>query len=127
MDRYESHADRQIREALERGEFDALPGRGKPLRDLHLPYQPGWWARRWIERERTRDALHEVAAETERALGRLWTLPDEGAVRREVAKLNRHLEEANSSVSPEDRLPSIDPSWATETWRRMAGMRIRTR
>jgi hypothetical protein len=35
--RWESAVDKQIREAQERGEFDNLPGRGKPLR-----IDPGW-------------------------------------------------------------------------------------
>jgi hypothetical protein len=35
--RYESPADRAIREAMERGEFDDLPGAGKPLTNLGDP------------------------------------------------------------------------------------------
>jgi hypothetical protein len=31
---FETWADRQIREAEERGEFDDLPGKGKPIPDL---------------------------------------------------------------------------------------------
>lgn len=31
LSRYESVVDRQIRQARERGEFDNLPGMGKPL------------------------------------------------------------------------------------------------
>jgi predicted flavoprotein YhiN len=37
--------DRQIREARERGEFDNLPGTGKPLPDLDKPYDENWWVR----------------------------------------------------------------------------------
>ncbi|MGI8718223.1 MAG: DUF1992 domain-containing protein, partial [Lapillicoccus sp.] len=42
---------RQIREAQERGEFDNLPGAGKPLPDLGDPNDESWWVRRMIERE----------------------------------------------------------------------------
>ncbi len=34
MENWESPVERAIREAQERGEFDNLPGAGKPLRNL---------------------------------------------------------------------------------------------
>ena len=37
---FESLVDRQLREASERGEFDNLSGRGKPIEDLSLEYEP---------------------------------------------------------------------------------------
>lgn len=48
---HESWVERQIREAQERGEFDNLPGAGKPLPDLGDPNDESWWVRRMIERE----------------------------------------------------------------------------
>ncbi len=39
-----------IREAIERGEFDDLPGAGKPL-DLSDADDPDWWIKRLIKRE----------------------------------------------------------------------------
>ncbi len=50
-DRFESYADRQIREAMERGDFDDLPGAGQPLPLLAEPYDPNWWVKRLVERE----------------------------------------------------------------------------
>ncbi|HRW17392.1 MAG TPA: DUF1992 domain-containing protein [Dermatophilaceae bacterium] len=50
---YESWVDRQIREAAERGEFDNLPGAGKPL-DLggpDAPEDPDWWVKAKLRRE----------------------------------------------------------------------------
>lgn len=35
---FESWVDQQIREAMERGDFDDLPGAGEPIRDLDEPY-----------------------------------------------------------------------------------------
>ena len=50
MDWYESLAERRIREAQERGEFDNLPGAGKPL-DLGDPYDEDWWLKSVLRRE----------------------------------------------------------------------------
>ncbi|WP_020141896.1 DUF1992 domain-containing protein [Terracoccus sp. 273MFTsu3.1] len=47
---WESPVDRQIREAQERGEFDNLPGAGKPL-DLSDSGDPDWWVKRFAARE----------------------------------------------------------------------------
>lgn len=49
--RYESWVERQIREAQERGEFDDLPGAGKPLDLPAGPPDDDWWIRGLIERE----------------------------------------------------------------------------
>ena len=45
--------EKAIREAQERGEFDNLPGAGKPLRSLGNPEveDPDWWVKGLVERE----------------------------------------------------------------------------
>ena len=45
-------AENRIQEAMETGAFDDLPGLGKPIPDIDEPYDPLWWVKRWIERER---------------------------------------------------------------------------
>lgn len=40
-----------IQQAIRRGEFDNLPGAGKPLPDLGGSHDPDWWIRRKIETE----------------------------------------------------------------------------
>ena len=45
-----SAVEKQIREAQERGEFDNLPGAGKPL-DLSDSGDPDWWVKRFAARE----------------------------------------------------------------------------
>ena len=47
---YESAVEKAIREAQERGDFDNLPGAGKPL-DLHDANDPDWWIKRYAARE----------------------------------------------------------------------------
>ncbi len=35
---------------MERGEFDDLPGKGKPLPDAGEPYDELWWVKAWLRR-----------------------------------------------------------------------------
>jgi len=48
---YESWIERQIREAIERGEFDNLPGHGKPIKGLNGRDDENWWVKAYLERE----------------------------------------------------------------------------
>ena len=41
-----------IEQAIRRGDFDNLPGAGKPIPGLGTTTDPDWWIRRKIERER---------------------------------------------------------------------------
>jgi hypothetical protein len=43
--------DLQVRQAMERGDFDDLPGAGKPIPDLGTTHDPDWWVKRLVERE----------------------------------------------------------------------------
>src|SRR5262245_3329060 len=43
--------DLQIRQAMERGDFDDLPGAGKPISDLGAHHDPNWWIKKLVERE----------------------------------------------------------------------------
>lgn len=47
---HEGWIDKQIREAIERGDFDDLPGAGKPLRGVE-DRDPDWWVKQMMERE----------------------------------------------------------------------------
>jgi hypothetical protein len=50
-------AENRIREAMENGDFDDLPGLGKPIPDIDEPYDPDWWVKQWFRRERLTQAL----------------------------------------------------------------------
>ena len=49
--------DLQVQRAMERGEFDNLPGAGKPIPDLDTTHDPDWWLKRFIEREQITGVL----------------------------------------------------------------------
>lgn len=44
-------ADNRIRQAMEEGQFDNLPGLGQPIPDIDEPYDPMWWVKKWMKRE----------------------------------------------------------------------------
>jgi hypothetical protein len=53
----ETVAENRIRQAIEEGKFDDLPGLGKPIPDIDEPYDPLWWVRQWVRREQLGPAL----------------------------------------------------------------------
>jgi hypothetical protein len=55
--------ERRIRDAVDRGDFDDLPGAGRPIPDVDVVYEPGWWVRKWVRRERLRDLSAELHRE----------------------------------------------------------------
>lgn len=108
MNRWESVVERRIREAQERGEFDDLPGAGKPIEGIGEPYDENWWVRNLLRRERTRltggpapvAALRKEIAALPARLDRL-TL--ESSVRDIVTDLNaRILRIAAGALDPVD-------------------------
>lgn len=48
----ETWVDQTIRQAQRRGDFDDLPGAGKPLASLDQPTDPDWWIKDLIKREK---------------------------------------------------------------------------
>ncbi|NHA68376.1 DnaJ family domain-containing protein [Phycicoccus flavus] len=103
--RYESPVERAIREAQERGEFDNLPGAGKPL-DLGDTSDPMWWVRRLAEREQLdfTGALPPAVALRKEAA----TFPESLTALRTEESVRAVLEDYNLRVR-RDRLRPPDP------------------
>jgi Domain of unknown function (DUF1992) len=120
---YESSIDRQLREAQERGEFDNLPGAGKPLPGAGGEYVEDWWVRDWLDREgATADVLPPTLAlrrereDLDRYVDRLATEP---AVRDHVAALNEQIRKARVGLmdGPPTLLPPVDADDVVRRWR----------
>lgn len=114
MNRLESLTEKKLREAIENGEFDDLPGKGEPidlrenpfedpdLRVVHRLLRNAGFAPAWIEERKDIDVELE-AARTK--LSRAWTLFGKGGkapsdmewerivvdVREKVAELNKRI------------------------------------
>lgn len=107
----------QIQEAIDRGEFDNLPGQGRPL-----PKDddgPGWWARRRVAEMRRQDRLFDLAARIDRDLGEVWVLREEAGVLERVAEFNIEIDQANHGVPETERLARLVGDDVLATWRRM--------
>jgi Domain of unknown function (DUF1992) len=99
---YESWVDRQIREAQQRGDFDDLPGAGRPLRSLGAAYDQGWWVKELIEREHL-----DMAA----------LLPPQLALRREAQGLRARLAHERTEQAVRDLVEDFNER-VRECWRR---------
>ena len=113
--------DLQIKQAMERGDFDNLPGQGKPLGDLGSPDDRDWWLRKLIERERISVLpaalqLRKDDAELDRLLDRQAT---EKQVREMVEDFNRRIVAARRQLQggPPVVTPIRDVEGEVERWR----------
>jgi hypothetical protein len=128
--------DGQIRRAMERGEFDNLPGQGKPIPGLDGPYDPNWWLKRLIEREQLTGLgpagprLRKEAAELDARLDEEVT---EREVRRIVTDFNERVVDARRQLrggppvtaSPRDLDHEVD-AWRTRRIQRIKQQRRAT-
>lgn len=90
-----------IQQAMRRGDFDNLPGAGKPLSGLQNAYDPNWWIRQKIERERlTGLGPPALTLRTEDAQldDRLDAAPSEEAVRSMLTDFNARIIEARRQL-----------------------------
>jgi hypothetical protein len=92
--------DLQVTAAIERGDFDDLPGAGKPIADLGTEHDPEWWLKKLVERERLvvlplSVQLRKEDGELDAELDRLST---EKAVRARVQDFNERVVKARYAL-----------------------------
>jgi hypothetical protein len=107
MNRLESLAEKRLREAIENGEFDDLPGKGEPidlrenpfedpdLRTVHRLLRNAGFAPAWIEERKDIDA--ELAA-AQTKLSRAWALFGPGGKAPSEAEWERSVKEFREQV-----------------------------
>lgn len=135
---YESHIDRQIREARERGDFDDLPGAGKPLPGYGESYDEDWWIKDLVRRENitgvlpasmllrkeAEDLMRTLAAGTAGGVGGAGKAsPTESSVREAVAELNERIRDARRGLvgGPPVVLRTLDADEVVRVWREGTG------
>ncbi|MFG3702429.1 DUF1992 domain-containing protein [Micromonospora sp. NPDC047620] len=96
MDSWEATVEARIRAAQEQGEFDNLPGAGKPIPGRGEPYDESWWIKSFLEREKLPTDLLlptplQLRRRVEQVPDEVRDLPTEESVRAVVADLNAQI------------------------------------
>ena len=116
-----AYVENAIQQAIRRGEFDDLPGAGKPLEGLTGQYDPDWWIRRKIEREQLRGlgppAL-TLRVENTELDARLDRMHRESEVREALEDFNRRVVEARRQLlgGPPVVTPTRDVDEEVRAW-----------
>ena len=118
---WESWVDQQIRESQERGEFDNLPGHGKPLKDIDRPRDELWWVRAKLQRENVSWSPPSLALrqEVDAAREQIAAATTEAKVRELVAAINERIRYVNSHTisGPPTTISVFDVEDVVERWR----------
>jgi len=117
---WESWTEQKIRKAQEEGEFDGLPGAGKPLPDLDDAYDPLWWVEKLVQREQVSvvpPAL-QIRRRVEQELETVWALAHEVDVRARVGALNAEIARVNATTTsgPATSVAVLDVELVVQRW-----------
>jgi hypothetical protein len=130
MDQRAHIVETAIQQAIRRGDFDDLPGAGKPLPGLTGTHDPDWWIRRKIEREQLTGlgppAL-TLRTEDKELHAKLDALASERAVRDHLNDFNRRVVEARRQLQggPPVVTPTRDVDAEVAAWHARRAERLR--
>ena len=118
---WETWVDRQIREGIERGEFDQLQGHGQPIKGLDRPHDELWWVREKLRREGLSFLPPALALrkDLERAREAIAGSTSEAAVRQIVEEINERIRALNRKAipGPPSNLMPLDLERTVTEWR----------
>ncbi|WP_243059568.1 DUF1992 domain-containing protein [Nocardioides sp. SR21] len=92
--------DLQIARAMRRGEFDNLPGAGKPIEGLGETHDPDWWVKKLVDREQIAILPPSLALrrENDELDDVLDTMTVESEVREHIEDFNERVIQARYSL-----------------------------
>ncbi len=96
---FESWIDQQIRLAAEKGEFQNLPGEGKPLENFDAR-DPDWWIKQKMKEESFDGMLPpplQLRKDVKQKLAALDKLRSEKQVREALHLLNQQIKKVNAT------------------------------
>lgn len=119
---WETWIDRQIRQGMEDGEFDDLPGAGRPLPGIDGPRDELWWVREKLRREELSwlPPTLAVRRELDETLDEVAAAATEYEVRALLAAINQRIREVNATAAagPPATVAPLDVEQEVERWRR---------
>ena len=121
--------ENSIQQAIRRGEFDDLPGAGKPIPGLGATHDPDWWIRRKIETEKLTGlgppALR-LRVEDAELDDRLDELSREAEVREALEDFNRRVIDARRQLQggPPVVTPTRDVDAEVAAWHERRRARV---
>jgi hypothetical protein len=119
---WQSHIEQQIARAQKEGQFDDLPGAGKPIPDLDRPLGEMWWLRQFLQREElsVEPGVLTLRRDVEKTFERLPKLALESEVRRLLTELNERISRANATLTsgPGSNLAPYDVDDVIARWRK---------
>ena len=122
---WETWVERKIRESIEAGEFDNLPGSGEPIAELARPYDELWWLRKKLREEQLSvdPPTLVLRREYHDTLARIADARTEGEVRRLVAGINEKIIYVNSHTTfgPPTELAPLNVERVVAEWRDAGG------
>jgi hypothetical protein len=118
---WETWIDRQVRQGMEDGAFDGLPGHGEPLRDLDRPRDDLWWVKDKLRREGVSYLPPTLALrkDVEDAREAMASAASEAELRQIVEEINERIRQANRQATsgPPSNLMPLDLDLELERWR----------
>ncbi len=118
---WDSLAEERIAAAQAEGQFDNLPGFGKPIPGIDEPHDELWWVKDKLKREQLSSLPPALAIrlDVETTLRRVSELRNEAEVRCEIAALNERIRKASFAVTwgPSVDVQPLDMERVLDDWR----------
>lgn len=120
--------DLQVQQSIQRGEFDNLPGAGKPIKNLDRDPDPDWWVKQLVEREQIVVLPRSVQLRKDDAEldGLLDTQTTEEGARRIVEEFNERVIAARYGAPEGPPLITMprDVDATLDAWRERRAARV---
>jgi hypothetical protein len=114
-------AEERIQAAQAEGQFDHLPGFGKPIPGIDEPYDELWWVKDKLKREQLSSLPPALAIrlDVEKTLALIEKLSSETEVRQAVSALNERIRKASFAVvwGPGVDVMPLDPDEIMNHWK----------
>jgi hypothetical protein len=124
---WQSLAEERIRDAQAAGQFDNLPGFGKPISGLDEPHDELWWVKQKLKREglSVLPPALQIKLDVEQTLARIPSLSSAAAVRAEVNALNERIRKVSLGAAwgPSIDVMPLEINDVLEAWRQTQSLK----